>query len=298
MDWLVFALLCPAFWGLNNVFYKFLMTKKFRSYFSMLSFMGFVDLFFAVVICLVTPASFVFPYVFFAMGVGLMPLLSFWFYSKALMVEEISRITPLFQFIPIFVVLLSVVFLNEILSAQRYLGVAIIIVASVLISYRNSTSGKSLSSALKFMIPFSVVLAVHATLEKFLLSHIDYWSVFFWNIMGAFCGVLFLLAFFSKPRREFAEAVSAVGKRAFFVMFVGEGVYFLGTICWLIAASTGYVSLVSAFAGLQHFFVFIYVLLSSLFVPHHLKEEMTRGVIALKISAIALMFAGTWLVTV
>jgi uncharacterized membrane protein len=297
MDWLVFALLCPAFWGLNNVFYKFLMTKKFRSYFSMLSFMSLVDLFFAVVICLVTPASFVFPYVFFAMGVGLMPLLSFWFYSKALMVEEISRITPLFQFIPIFVVLLSVMFLNEILSVQRYFGVAIIIIASILISYRNSRGGKSLSSALKFMVPFSVVLAVHAILEKFLLSYIDYWSVFFWNILGAFCGVLFLLAF-SKPRREFAEAVTGVEKRGFFVLFVGEGVYFLGTICWLIAASMGYVSLVSAFAGLQHFFVFIYVLLSSLFVPHHLKEEMNRGVIALKISAIALMFAGTWLVTV
>jgi uncharacterized membrane protein len=259
--------------------------------------MGFVDLFFAVVIYLVTPASFVFPYVIFAMVVGLMPLLAFWFYSKALMVEEISRITPLFQFIPIFVVFLSVIFLNEILSVQRYFGVAIIIVASVLISYRNSTSGKSLSSALKFMIPFSVVLAVHAILEKFLLSHIDYWSVFFWNILGSFCGILFLLTF-SKPRRDFAEAVTAVGKRAFFVVFVGEGVYFLGTICWLIAASTGYVSLVSALAGLQHFFVFIYVLLSSLFVPHHLKEEMTTRVIVLKISAIALMFAGTWLVTV
>jgi len=297
MDWLVFALLCPAFWGLNNVFYKFLMTKKFRSYFSMLSFMGFVDFLFAVIICLVTPVSFVFPYVFFAMVVGLMPLLAFWFYSKALMVEEISRITPLFQFIPIFVVLLSVMFLNEILSAQRYFGVAIIVIASVLISYRNSASGKSFSAALKFMIPFSVVLAVHAILEKFLLSHINYWSVFFWNILGSFLGVLFLLTF-SKPRREFTEAVNAVGKRAFFVVLVGEGVYFLGTICWLIAASTGYVSLVSAFAGLQHFFVFIYVLLSSLFVPHHLKEEMTTRVIVLKISAIALMFAGTWLVTV
>jgi uncharacterized membrane protein len=297
MEWLVFALLCPAFWGLNNVFYKFLMTKKFRGYFSMLSFMGLVDVIFAVIVCLVNPVSFIFPTVLFAMAVGLFPLLAFWFYSKALMIEEISRITPLFQFIPIFVVLLSVVFLNEILSVQRYFGVAIIVIASILISYRSSKSGKSLSSALKFMIPFSVVLAVHATLEKFLLTHIDYWSLFFWNILGAFCGILFLLTF-SKPRREFTDAVTAVGKKAFFVVLVGEGVYFLGTICWLIAASMGYVSLVSAFAGLQHFFVFIYVLLSSLFVPNLLKEETSRGVIALKVSAIALMFAGTWLVTV
>jgi uncharacterized membrane protein len=297
MEWLVFALLCPAFWGLNNVFYKFLMTKKFRGYFPMLSFIVFIDVIFAVIVCLVSPVSFVFPYALFAMAVGLMPLLAFWFYSKALMVEEISRITPLFQFIPIFVVLLSVIFLNEILSVQRYFGVAIIVIASVLISYRNSKSGKSLSSALKFMIPFSVVLAVHAILEKFLLSYIDYWSLFFWNILGSFCGILFLLTF-SKPRREFTETVPVIGKRAFFVVLVGEGVYFLGTICWLIAASLGYVSLVSAFAGLQHFFVFIYVLLSTLFVPKLLKEEISKGVIALKISAIALMFTGTWLVTV
>jgi uncharacterized membrane protein len=297
MEWFVFALLCPAFWGLNNVFYKFLMTKKFRGYFPMLSFMGLVDVIFAVIVCLVNPASFIFPTALYAMTVGLFPLLAFWFYSKALMVEEISRITPLFQFISIFVVFLSVIFLNEILSVQRYFGVATIVIASILISYRNSKSGKSLSSALKFMIPFSVVLAVHAILEKSLLTYIDYWSLFFWNILGAFCGILFLLTF-SKPRRELADAVSAVGKRAFFIVFVGEGVYFLGTICWLIAASMGYVSLVSAFAGLQHFFVFIYVLLSSLFVPKLLKEEMTRNVIVLKISAIALMFAGTLLVTV
>jgi drug/metabolite transporter (DMT)-like permease len=299
MDWLVFALLCPAFWGLNNVFYKFLMVKKFRSYFSMLSFVGFTDLFFAIVMYIIAPASFLFPYALYAMAVGLMPLVAFWFYSKALMIEEISRITPMFQFIPIFVVLLSVIFLNEILSAQRYLGVAIIMAASILIAYRNSTSGKSISSALKFMMPLSLILAVHAILEKFLLNHIDYWSVFIWNIFGAFGGILLLLAL-SKPRKEFTDALHArpVGKKAFFVVFVGEGIYFMGTISWLIAASMGYVSLVSAFAGLQHFFVFIYVLLSSLFIPQHLKEEMTKRTIGLKISAIALMFAGTWLVTI
>jgi uncharacterized membrane protein len=296
MDWLVFALLCPAFWGLNNVFYKFLMIKKFRGYFPMLSFIGLADVIFAVIVCLVKPVSFIFPYVPFAMVVGLFPLLAFWFYSKALMVEEISRITPLFQFIPIFVALLSVVFLNEILSVQRYFGIAIIVIASILISYRNSKS-KSVSSALKFMIPFSAVLAVHAILEKFLLIHMDYWSLFFWNILGAFCGILFLMTF-SRRRKEFVETVQVIDKRTFFVVFVGEGVYFLGTICWLIAASMGYVSLVSAFAGLQHFFVFIYVILSSLFVPKLLKEEISKKVIALKISAIALMLVGTLLVTV
>ncbi|MGD2066227.1 MAG: EamA family transporter [Candidatus Bathyarchaeota archaeon] len=297
MEWLVFALMCPAFWGLNNVLYKFLMTKKFRGYFPMLSFMGLADAILVAVVGLIYPATFMFPYSFFAMAVGLLPLLAFWFYSKALMLEEISRITPLFQFTPIFVALLSVVFLSEILTAQRYLGVAIIILASLLISYRNSKSGKSISAALKFMVPFTFILAVHSILEKFLLAHMDFWSVFFWNIVGAFCGVLFLMIF-SRHRREFTETLHTAGKRGFTVMLLSEGVYFLGSMSWLIAASMSYVSLVSAFASLQHFFVFIYVLLSSLFLPQHLKEDLNKNVIVLKASAIALMIAGTWLVTV
>ena len=146
------------------------------------------------------------------------------------------------------------------------------------------------------MLPFTGVLAVHSILEKFLLYYFDYWSLFFWNLLGAFCGVLFLMLF-SKLRREFIETVRTVGRNAFFVVFVGESIYFLGAICWLIAASVGYVSLVSALAGLQSFFVFVYVIFSSLFVPQHLEEDLSRGVIMLKISAIALIIAGTWLVT-
>ena len=297
MEWLVFALLCPAFWGLNNVLYKFLITKKFRGYFPMLSFMGIADAPLIAIVAVINPIFFVFPYTFFAMAVGLLPLVAFWFYSKALLIEEISRITPLFQFIPIFVVLLSVIFLDEILTAQRYLGVAIIIFASVLISYRTSKSGKSISAALKFMVPFTLILAVHSILQKYLLTHMEYLSLFFWNIAGAFSGVLFLMLF-SRHRREFTETVHTAGKKAFTVMLVGECVYFLGSMSWLVAASTGYVSLVSAFAGLQHFFVFIYVLLSSIFLPHHLKEELSKGIILLKASAIALMVAGTWLISV
>ncbi len=297
MEWFVFALLVPAFWGMNNVFYKFLMTKKFQSYFSMVSFLVFIDLIFAFIIFLVNPISFNFPYILFAMAIGLIPLLAFWFYSKALMVEEISRIVPLFQFIPIFVVLLSVMFLNEILGVQRYFGITLIVIASMLISYRKSNGGKSLFSTFRFMIPFSIVLAIDSVLNKFLLSYLDYWSLFFWSLMGSFIGVVFLLTF-SKPRREFFEMVTNIGKRTFLVTLIGEGIYLLGLICWLIATSLGFVSLVSAFAGLQPFYVFGYMLFLSLFMPKILKEEVSKEVISLKIFSIALMFLGTFLVTV
>jgi drug/metabolite transporter (DMT)-like permease len=212
-------------------------------------------------------------------------------------VEEISRITPLFQFIPIFVVFLSTIFLNEILSLQKYFGIALIVVTSIVISYRKSGNGNSLSSAFKLMIPFSFILSVYTILLKYLLGYLDYWSIFFWMIIGSFFAILVLLSF-SRPRREFIDTIPGIGGKIFVVAFAGEGTYVLGVICSLIATSLGYVSLVSALSGLQHFFVFVYMLLLSLFVPKILKEEINRQVVFLKVSAIALMFVGTWLVTI
>ena len=297
MDWLLFALLSPAFWALNNVFNKFLITKKFKGYFSMIVYLNIVDLIFAGAVYVFTPISFKFPYALFAMVIGLMPLFAFWFYSKALMVEEVSRLSPLFQFIPIFVVLFAVLFLGEILSIQKYFGVALIVLTSILISYKKSGTGHSLSSAFKLMIPFTLIIAAYTVLNKYLLGYLDFWSVFFWMMIGSWLGAMCMLAF-SKPRKEFFDTFPQLGKKTFFVTLAGEGSYILGTIFSLIATMLGYVSLVSALSGLQQFFVFIYMILLSLFVPTILKEEMTKNVLTLKTTAIALMFVGTWFITV
>jgi drug/metabolite transporter (DMT)-like permease len=213
------------------------------------------------------------------------------------MVEEVSRIAPLIQLVPIVVVFLSYFFLNESLGGQSYLGVALMVVASVLISYKKTETGSSISSALKFMMPYIFLASIDIILTKFLLYYLDYWSILFWTLCGSFCGVLLLLSF-SKPRKEFVESVPAVGKRTFLVALVGEGLYFLSQIFWLIAASLGDVSLVSAIGGLEPFYVFGIMLFLSLFMPDILQEEISKEVISLKIVSIALMFAGTFLLTV
>ncbi len=263
----------------------------------MLIYLNFVDLIFAGVVFVCVPVDFSFPYCLFAMLIGLMPMLAFWFYSKALMIEEISRLTPLFQFIPIFVVFLSVLFLGEILSAKKYLGIALVVLTSILISYKKSEKGHSLSSGFKFMVPFTVVIAVYTVLNKFLLGYLDYWSVFFWMMIGSWLGVMVMLLF-CKPRKAFVKSVSNLGTRTFFTTLAGEGSYILGTVFSLIATSLGYVSLVSALSGLQQVFVFVYMLLLSFFVPTILKEDISKNTVFLKIFAIALMFVGTWLLVV
>jgi len=294
MEWYVFALLAPAFWAMNNVFIKFLLTNKFKNNLPMMFTAILCDMVFALAVAFFAPIKIDFPYSIAALLAGLMPLAGFWFYTKALLFEEVSRIVTLFQLVPLFVVCLSAVFLGEILGFQKYLGISLIIVASTLVSYKK-LGNKAFSGALKFMIPFAVLIATFTISDKMLLGYLDFWSVFFWNILGTFCGVFILLSF-SKPRKEFRVAVSEAGKKAVFTAFIGEGLYIMGTICSLAALSLVDASLASALFGLQPFFVFFYILLMSLFLPKILNEDISKSIVMLKASAIALMLIGTWLV--
>ncbi len=293
MEWYIFALLAPAFWALNNVFVKFLITNKFKSYFPLIFTIISCDVFFAVGVLVFGNVTFFYPYSLLALAAGLIPLSAFWFYSKALITEEVSRIVILFQLIPVFVVLFSFTFLNEILGIQRYFGISLIVFASIVISYKK-TGKKPFSGALKFMIPFGILIAAYTIADKTLLNYLEYWTVFFWNILGTFVGVLFMLAL-PKLRSEITKTISAVGRKAVFTTFVGEGLYVIGTICSLIALSLTDASLASSLFGLQPFYVFFYTIVLSLFLPRILNEEINRKTMLLKISAVALVFIGTWL---
>jgi len=294
MEWYIFALLAPAFWALNNVFIKFLITNKFKSHFPMIFAVISMDAIFAFAVLVFAPVIFVFPYSVFALAVGFMPLLAFWFYARALMKEEVSRIVTLFQLIPVFVALLSIVFLGEILGIVQYFGIIVIVFASILISYGRS-SGKPFSGVLKLMLPFGLIIAVYTISDKTLLGYMDFWSVFFWNVLGTFCGALSLLIL-PRLRSEILGAILTVGKRALLTTFIGEGLYVIGTICSLVALSLVEAPLASSLFGLQPFYVFFYTLALSLFLPRVLKEEIGKSTLLLKISAIVLMFIGTWLV--
>ena len=295
MEWIIFALLTPAFRGMNKVLNKFLITKKISGFYAISVYLNLIDLLFIIPVPFFTSISFLFPYALIAVAGGALPVLAFWFNFKALQIEEVSRVAPLFYLTTIFVILLSIVFLGEILNAQNYLGIVLIILTSILISYKKSEKGKPISAALKYMIPYTGIFATYSIMNKYLLGYVDYWSLYFWAAVGSAITALVMLAF-KTPRKELAETMPLLGKKTFVISFTTEGVYVLGIISSLVAMSLGPVSLVSTLGNLQNIFVFGYTLIISLIVPRILKEELTRNVIIQKTVAIAIMFVGTWLI--
>ncbi|MEM2108458.1 MAG: hypothetical protein QXL10_04145, partial [Candidatus Bathyarchaeia archaeon] len=140
-----------------------------------------------------------------------------------------------------------------------------------------------------------IIIATYTVVDKTLVGYLNFWSVFFWNVLGTFTAATFLLTL-PKQRREIVETISAVGEKTLFTTFIGEGLYVIGTICSLIALSLTDASLASSLFGLQPFYVFFYTIILSIFSPHILKEEINKKTLLMKISAVTLMFIGTSLV--
>jgi drug/metabolite transporter (DMT)-like permease len=216
-----------------------------------------------------------------------------YFYFCAAKIEEISRVVPLFYIAPIFVAILSSIFLHEILSFYKYLGVFFLISGSILISLKKQIK-YYLSKALGLMILSTFFYSIHMVITKYLLDFADYWRVFSYIRISIF---ITLVPIFPRFLPEIKTIIDRHGKKVFGVMAANETMGLAGGFFFTIAASTGYVTLVNALSSLRTFFVFLFTLIIGLFYPLILKEEKGKVKVFLKFMAIVFMFLGVLLMT-
>ena len=97
--------------------------------------------------------------------------------------EEISRLVPLFQVVPIFVLLLSFLFLREVLSFQQMAGFFIILAGAILISIEKYEWGVfRLREAFWYMMLSSFLFAVPLVIFKFVsLSSGSFFQTLGWE---------------------------------------------------------------------------------------------------------------------
>lgn len=293
MEWFIFALLAPALFGISNIIDKFVLSKYIKNPFSYPVLLGCIYFFFALLIHTFTPVSFFFPYSIFAMLIGIVSISLLLFYAKSMIVDEASRVIIFSNLRPLFVVLLAIVFLNEVLTLVKYIGIFLLVSGTILISYRKLKLKKlSVRPTLKFLLPLPLLMAISDVIEKYLLNYINYWSLYFWASVGTF---IFGLTFLSRQSIRKDLFVIIKKTRVISLVFVSELITALALIAFFVALSLGPVSLVSTFTGLQPFFVLVYVVFLSIFLPRILKEEIGKQTILLKFLAVILIFLGTYL---
>jgi uncharacterized membrane protein len=293
MSWVLFSLLAAFLWALSNVIDKVALSRLVKNPMVPLAVYGVLSIV-AVGLVVLGGAFESFSSRHFALAMlgGTFHALMVLFYFKAVAADEISKIIPLFALGPLFIAVVAAVTLGEIFSFDTYIGIVLILVGSVTLSVQRLQTF-SVNKAFWFMIITTFSLAMGEVISKYLLSFYNFWSVFAYTRLGSLIVVTPIAWHY---RRDVAQLLRKGKRKALAMLSTSESLNILAILCIIIAASTGYVTLVNAMTQVQPFFVLAMSVLLTLVAPHLLKEELSLKIFVRKFLSILMMSLGAILV--
>lgn len=294
MEWFIYAILAPILWAAGNVIDKFLLEKHIKNPVSYQVLISLFDIISLIIILIIFPISINIYGFILGVTVGIISAIAITFYNRSLIEEEASRIVPLIYLESIFVAILAYIFLGEILNFQKYLGIIFIVMGGILISFKKIKKWH-FSSTIKFILVTAILLGTTGIITKYTLGFIDYSSLLVSELIGYIIfGSLFLLS--KNIRENFFKSVKNFKKKIFSLMLINSIISLMASLCYLSATSLSPVSLVYAIISIQPFFIFLYMLVITRIAPNIIKEKIDKSTLLLKITAILLIFIGTFLI--
>jgi len=215
-------------------------------------------------------------------------------YYKAIILDDVSRVTPIFQIIPIFVLGMSYLFLGESLSQGQILGFVLILTGSFFVSVEKVDAGIfKIRKAFWWAILTCFMWAVPSVMFKFAAIDLDFWDAMAYDFAGVGIGAA-VLAFFY--RKEFFGQIGKASANTWLVIIANEIIYFTGLLCASYAIYAGSVSLAAVLNGFVPVFCLALGIILTKWYPHIVKEDISKNVIGLKIAAAILMLFGLWII--
>lgn len=293
MSWIALSLLAALMWAAVNVTDKFTMSRWVKNPMIPISILGAATLTAGVVSYAIIRPPALDPYTMGAAFLaGFLHMAAVLVYMAAIRLEDVSRLVPLFHLEAFFIAFLAAMFLGEIFTPLRYAGIGMLILGAMLISYK----GRGLRPGKGFwlMIVSTLIFTSVTFINKVLLNHADYWSVMTYTRMSfGMCSLPLIFA----SRNSIAAMVKQHGKKAVAAITANQAVSVSAYIVFLMAISSGFVTLVDAFQTLQSLFVLAITIVLTSFWPGIITEDIRRGTVALKAAAIAMMFIGVLIVS-
>lgn len=291
-NWVYLTLTATLLWSCTNVLDKYILSKRVSKPFLPLIFLSIIGLISALLIFLMPISKSLPPfYLLTSILSGVFYTFAILLYFKAIMKEEVSKIVALWHITPVFTAFFGVLFLNEILSVYKYIGIVLIVCGALLIELKNFQL--QTSYGLKLMIVSSFFLSLHIVSTKIALQEANFWTVFAWVRIGIFLTMLF---FIYPKKEEIRKELSMVNIITIALMSASETINILGIILITAATAKGFITLISALASIQPLFVYIIITAMSLFFPKILKETVHKKNTLARLAAICCIITGAILV--
>ncbi|MFH0711367.1 MAG: EamA family transporter [Candidatus Aenigmatarchaeota archaeon] len=296
MDWLFFAILSPLLLAISNLVDKFVISKTIKHPMPYAMMYSFIQMFLGIFLLAFFKIQFVYPASFIAIAAGGIWTIASYTYVKSMMMEEATKVMSLFFVAPIFTTFFAAIFLKEIFTPFKYVGIGLLVLSAILISHKKISGRMRILPALKIILLGVPLYSMISILEKFSLTTLDYISLNFWIVGGA-GSVAFLLLASDKIRLDFGTQFYVLKNKGFLkYTVINEIIAFFAFMAGFIAISETYVSYVSGLGSIQPFFLFLFSLILSLIFPHFIKERFNRQTLVVKLVSVLLIIAGGWLI--
>lgn len=297
MNWVFFSLLSRALYAADNIVDKILIEKYIKNSIVLTLLYGIFPLLLSIGIVAVSGfRSIGFLPVVMAIFAGIIQVPAIFAFYQAISKEEISRVIPLFQFTPPFALLLSYLFLKEVLTATYYIAFVLILIGGFLISLQKMKGVLRIRKAFWWMILSSLLYAVQVVILRSLYANYPFWNITTYLGFGEFIPTPIILLFIINFRKRFIRSLSNLKPAGWGLVILAMLLVTGASLSVFWALTSGPASLVSALRGFQSLFVLIYAILFSIWLPKILKEELSRRILGIKAIAIFLMIIGLFLI--
>ncbi len=301
-NWFFIALIAPLLWSVINHIDKYLLSKYDEGK-GVGTLMLFSTLFSLVVLPIILffhhsqILNLPFKDLLILLLVGVLSAGAFYFYLKAMDIEEASIVVPLLQLIPIFGYFQGFLILNESLNQQQILSSLLIIAGIAILSVEIDVDNKfRLKKRVLVLVALSSFLfALHDVLFKLIAVQDNFWTSAFWQYSGlAIFGVLTF--FVSKHfREEFLKTIHGGNTKILSLNIAGESLYILGNLANNFATLLAPVAIVLVVTSYQPLFVFLGGIVLTLFFPKIGTEKITLKHFAQKLISIIVIIIGSYL---
>jgi len=297
MNWVILALIAVSLWSLQTILVKYFRVSYFENS------LGYI-IFLTPTIIYTLVLLFFEPFVILNFKEGMLAILSgvialtgYYFYLEAIHKEEASTVTILQQIGPLFILILSTIFLKEILTIKQYIAFVLIFTGSVLMSFKKVEQKIRLRYGAGLVLISSFFFSIQGVLFKY-LSNINLATIMIYRQFGFFFLILLMLLISPKARSYTLKVMNNLNIRKKLLVYFSEMIGITGLFVVYLAIQRGPVSLVSVMGGFQPIFVLILTIIISLFLPKILKEAINKKTIIIKIISIVLMLGGLYLISV
>jgi len=215
-------------------------------------------------------------------------ILATYFYFKALERNDASIVVVMFQLIPVFSYIFSLIFFKENLNINEIIGALIIILSAIIISFDfEKKSNKNKSIALLLMTTSSLLYSLYFICFDFAMRKGEYNAVAFWYQIGLLLVGICLMCI-KNFRTAFVKMIRSNGKKFISLNITNESLNLIANLMVNFANLSIPLALANTLNGFQGVFCFIIGVIGVKLFPKLISEELNKKIVVQKILCIIL----------